>query len=155
MTSTARVLRQSCTSLLLIPFPAIFNYVILKQGSANYFINKSDEKSEVYNITEDPDQLYKGTSKFFVVNTNNIIKHWVMKDVPAMQLQDYSSSIENYISKLEFQLSEYRFPDQPFENKMKDWDMVSVELLKYDDFGISLMYPKIFLDFSSSESPSI
>src|SRR5205823_8636954 len=54
-------------------------------------------------------------------------------------------SIENYVSKLEFQLSEYRFPDQPIEKKMKDWAMVSEELMKYEAFGRAITEENIFV----------
>jgi hypothetical protein len=116
--------------------PGIFNYMILKQGNLNYFINSTDQKSKVYKVTKQPDQSYPPEDeKIYAVNTDVTIKNWVMKDVPAMRVQDYTSSIENYISKLEFQLSEYRFPRQPIEKKMKDWQMVSTEMLKDADFG--------------------
>ncbi|HET9825549.1 MAG TPA: DUF3857 domain-containing protein, partial [Chitinophagaceae bacterium] len=119
-----------------IRVPSIFNYMILKQGDLNYFINSTDQKSKVYNVTKQPDQSYPPEyDKVYAVNTNVIIKNWVMKDVPAMHVQDYTSSIENYVSKLEFQLSEYRFPDEPIEKKMKDWQMVSKEMIKDEDFG--------------------
>jgi hypothetical protein len=114
--------------------PAVFNYTILKQGALNYYINSTDEKSETFKVKEGDNLAYR-IDEIYAINTNITIKNWVMKDVPAMQIQDYTSSIENYISKLEFQLSEYRFPDRPIEKKMKDWDMVSQEMLKDEDFG--------------------
>ena len=112
--------------------PAVFNYTILKQE--NSYINSTDEKSETFKVKEGDNLAYR-IDEIYAINTNITIKNWVMKDVPAMQIQDYTSSIENYISKLEFQLSEYRFPDRPIEKKMKDWDMVNKEMLKDDDFG--------------------
>ena len=112
----------------------MFNYTILKQGALNYYINSTDEKSETFTVKEG-DKLAYRTEEIYAINTNITIKNWVMKDVPAMQTQDYTSSIENYVSKLEFQLSEYRFPDRPIEKKMKDWDLVGKEMLKDDDFG--------------------
>ena len=35
---------------------------------------------------------------------------WVMKDVPAIKEESYTSTIENHISKIEFQLAELRHP---------------------------------------------
>ena len=61
-----------------------------------------------------------------------------MKDVPAMQIQDYTSSIENYISKLEFQLSEYRFPDRPVEKKMKIYGELITRTERSDDRKVIL-----------------
>jgi hypothetical protein len=119
-----------------VQVPAIFNYTILKQGDLNYFINTTGQKNEVFNVRQQPGQSYPPEAEqVYAVNTSVTVKNWVMKNVPALRRQDYTSSIENYISKMEFQLSEYRFPDEPVENKMKNWDMVSKELLKADDFG--------------------
>lgn len=123
-----------------VSIPAIFSYILLKQGITGFYLNTSSEKNEVYSVTEDPDQYYQGTAKIFAVNTTNTIRDWAMKDIPAMPFEDFVFSNRNYISRLEFQLSEYRFPDEPVESKMKNWDMVTEELLKFDDFG------KVYLD---------
>ena len=117
-----------------ISVPAVFNHTILKQGALNYYINSTDEKSETF-VVREGDNLATRTEEVYSINTNITIKNWVMKDVPGIQIQDFTPSIENYISKLEFQLSEYRFPDQPVEKKMKDWDLVSKEMLRAEDFG--------------------
>ena len=129
-----------------VQVPATFNYTILKQGNLDYFINTTDQKNEVFNVRQQPGQAYPPEAeRIYAVNTTVTIKDWVMKDVAGMLTQDYTSSVENYISKLEFQLSEYRFPDEPIENKMKNWDMVSKELLNAEDFGKPLVGDNIWV----------
>ncbi|CAN5318723.1 hypothetical protein BH11BAC6_BH11BAC6_10780 [soil metagenome] len=123
---------------------AIFNYAILKQGATNYVLNRTDGKSKVFRVSQDPEQPYE-LEKIYAVSTIVTIRQWAMKDIPAMHSQDYTSSIDNYVSKLDFQLSEYRFPDEPIENKLKDWKMLSTELLKSDDFGQPLIEKNIWV----------
>jgi len=122
-----------------ISVPVLFNYIIKQQGSLNFFIDKTRQKTEVFRVRQGPKDMYTGQEEFYAVTSNVVTKNWVMKAVPAMQVQDYTSSTENYISKLEFQLSEYRMPDEPVESKMKDWNMVGSELLKDADFGRPIM----------------
>lgn len=129
-----------------INIPSIFNYIILKQGNLNYYINQQDIKNAVYNINDESKNLPNVPAKYYVVNTNVIVRKWAIKDMPAMAEQDYSSTTKNYISKLEFQLSQYRFPDEPPQEKMSDWPTVSAEMMKYDDFGKPLLDENVWMD---------
>ena len=119
-----------------VQVPAMFNYTILKQGDFDYWINSTDQKAQVFSVRKQADQAYPPEAeRVYMVNTVVTIKNWAMKDVPGMPVQNYTSSIQNYVSRLEFQLSEFRFPDQPVESKVKTWQMLATEMLKDEDFG--------------------
>ncbi len=60
-----------------------------------------------------------------------------MKDVPALKEESYTSTINNHLSRIQFQLSELREPFVP-KKIMGTWQQASTELLKDQDFGYSL-----------------
>jgi hypothetical protein len=70
-----------------------------------------------------------------------------MKDVPAIREEKFISSMKNYYSRIEFQLSAYNFRGQPYEPKIKDWIQTSTYLMDEDDnFGLDLKRETAFLN---------
>ena len=68
-----------------VSIPEMFNYVTLAQGGNPFYINTSADNIE------------------FGFRAKQ--HRWVMKDVPALNDESYTSTINNYISKVEFQLA--------------------------------------------------
>ena len=62
---------------------------------------------------------------------------WVMKNVPALKEESFTSSIHNFISKLDFQLSDIRYPLTP-HNVMGTWPEVCKHLLESEYFGADI-----------------
>ncbi len=60
-----------------------------------------------------------------------------MKDVPALKEESYTSTIDNHLARIQFQLAELRHPFTP-KNIMGTWQQACTELLKDEDFGYSL-----------------
>jgi len=58
--------------------------------------------------------------------------------VPALVEEPFTSSVENYIARIEFQLSGYAFRNIAPQDFMGNWTSVSEGLLKEDDFGADL-----------------
>jgi hypothetical protein len=69
-----------------------------------------------------------------------------MKNIPAFKPEDYLTSPENYISKIEFQLSKESNDGQDYTEVMNGWEKASEDLLKREDFGSFLMEDNFFLD---------
>ena len=55
----------------------------------------------------------------------------------GLKEESYTSTLDNHIAKINFQLSEYRRPLTP-KNVMGSWTEVSKELLNDEDFGAQL-----------------
>jgi hypothetical protein len=104
-------------------FPAVFNYVVTKQGYLP--IARSDSAwDSVYQIG-----IKAITTKCYVIR-------WEMTDVPAFKEEPYISAPDNYVSAVRFQLSEY--PDLEKKKKIKvydTWDVVNKDLFKSKSFG--------------------
>jgi hypothetical protein len=61
-----------------------------------------------------------------------------MKDVPALKRESYITTLGNYISKIAFQISSVRYPQQPEKPMMRTWNQLADDLLKNTYFGADL-----------------
>lgn len=117
-----------------VSMPQFFYYVTLAQGYQPFHIRDQKNRRENYTITD------VGTS----VNTEryNISSgvtdfRWVMKDVPALKEESFTSTLDNHIAKIEFQLAERRDP-LVYKRIMGSWPDATKELLEDEDFGTVL-----------------
>src|SRR5688500_11515375 len=62
---------------------------------------------------------------------------WVMKDVSELKEESFTSTLENHVAAIEFQLSEFRQPLNP-RQFMRTWPDLVKELMEDEDFGKSL-----------------
>ena len=119
-----------------VQIPEFFNYVYLAQGYQTPIVNEStDYKS--FSVTEQGEGA-SGSSQHYTFSGGVVNKRWVMKNVPALKEEPYTSTLDNHISKVEFQLSQYRFPNTPVKDIMGNWFTVSDEKMKSEDFGLPL-----------------
>jgi hypothetical protein len=59
-----------------------------------------------------------------------------MKDIPAFIEEDYMTAPKNFLSAVNFELSEYTSPYNGIKNKMtKEWKDIDYQLKNYSDFG--------------------
>ncbi|OUR95085.1 hypothetical protein A9Q87_00655 [Flavobacteriales bacterium 34_180_T64] len=81
---------------------------------------------------------------------------YVMKDIPAFIQEDYMTTKENYLSRIEYELKTFRGFDGRVNNYSKSWKTVNTELKTDKNIGRQLgksSYTKTLLDDSiTSES---
>lgn len=118
-----------------VEIPEYYDYVYLAQGYKTYHINTSKEASRSYRIHSSRSDALGSTNQDFVLTGMAKMKRWVMKDVPALKSESFITTMENYRSKIEFQLSAYRFPNQPVQMVMENWPKVTENLMKSESFG--------------------
>ncbi|GAB2656394.1 hypothetical protein GCM10027036_07280 [Flavihumibacter cheonanensis] len=118
-----------------VEIPEYFDYVYLTQGYHRYHINTTKDVSRTYRINVGRTEFIGGTRNDIVLTGLAKMKRWVMKDIPALKSESYITTLENYRSKIEFQLSSIRFPNQAPKLVMENWQKVSSDLLKSEDFG--------------------
>lgn len=119
-----------------VDLPEFFDYVFLSQGYLLFDIKTSKTRQGNFNVRVPRDDGMK--SENFSLNGTVMENHWVIKNVPALKEERYTSSLQNHISKMEFQMSGQRFPNQPYRDIMGNWKKVGEELLKSSDFGEDL-----------------
>ena len=63
---------------------------------------------------------------------------WVMKDLPAFEIEDHMRSFRNYVSKIDFELKSIEVPHGPIQNYTKSWDKIGKNLMKHNRFGMDI-----------------
>ena len=117
-----------------VKIPDFFNYVFLSQGYLKFDIEEKAESFKRFIVTN---STGSGPTETFPINTSIHERKWVIKNVPAIKEESFTTTISNHIAKIEFQLSEYRFPEQPIKKIMGDWSTISEKLLGREDFGLT------------------
>jgi hypothetical protein len=117
-----------------VSVPEFYNYVFLSQGYHPYHIKTSKTRQSGFSIT---DTRGAGATERYEFRGIVLDYRFVMKDVPALKEESYTSTIDNHIAKVNFQLSERRPPLNP-ENVMGTWTKLSTELLNDERFGADL-----------------
>jgi hypothetical protein len=125
--------------------PKFFEYVTLSQGYLPFQVNSADSRPVTFHLTQpggsDRDER-------FTYDDNVVTHRWVMKNIPALKEEPFTTTIDNYVSKLEFQLHRYNFTyiGAVPKDVMGNWNKVSEGLLKEDDFGADLDSHNAWLD---------
>lgn len=111
--------------------PAFFNYVFLTQGYLKYDINEMKTGTTAFNVA-----VSEGTGRMERIRFESPYTNyrWVMKNVPPLKEEAYTSTVSNYIAKIEFQLSEYRQPLQ-YKRIMGTWSQLAEDLMRAEYFG--------------------
>lgn len=114
--------------------PSFFKYVFLTKGELKFHINESKEKFQNFLVRVGGESAYE-SSDLISLNSNNTVLRWVMKDVPALKEESFTSTMDNHLAFMEFQMSGQQFPNMPYRNIMGSWPNVCIELLKDKEFG--------------------
>ncbi len=117
--------------------PEFFHYVFLSKGTHPLHIQDKKEKQQTYRVRI-PAESAMERDDVISLNSTNTISRWVMKDVPALKEESFTSSMDNHLAAMEFQMSGQKFPDMPFRDIMGSWAKVYAELLKDKEFGNDL-----------------
>ena len=132
--------------------PEFYKYVILSQGYQPFFINKVDKSNASFSFTERIERKDLGDNRLGAAtnsfNVDGMVDYhtWVMKNVPGLKEEPFTTTIRNSIAKIEFQLNEVAFPNAPRHNYMDTWQSVSEELRKDDEFGVPINKSNNWLD---------
>lgn len=103
----------------MIPF---YEYTYILQGS-----NKFDD-FKTY-------QVNSPSSPVAGIEYQDVVYYFVMKDIPAFKDEAYITSANDYIIKLDFQLSAIHYPTGGNVNIMTTWKELSKEMLDNESFG--------------------
>ncbi len=109
-----------------VTIPNILDFIFNKIGDLPLDIN---------DVTNGNQTFYNKGSTF---PTSTVIHKFGMKNVPAIKKEKFTTTLENHISRINFQLSKIDFPGVPSQDVMRNWYAVSKDLLKDDDFGADI-----------------
>jgi hypothetical protein len=110
---------SSAYSVAMIPF---YEYVYVLQSPKKPDIMESHEEQSI-------------SRRFGVTEYHNMIHRFVMKNVPAYDDEEYITSEEDHIRKIDFQLSCIHYPNGSSMDVVRTWPALIKELVKHHDFG--------------------
>ena len=119
-----------------ITVPQYFDYVILKQGYVVAAIDTTRVQYEVYNIIDGGGAT--DASEHISASANTFNHIWAMKDVPPLKDENFITTVDNYLSRIDFQLTAIRMPNDPPKMVMRTWPDVADELMKRESFGSTI-----------------
>jgi len=126
-----------------VSIPEFFDYVAIAQGYQS-FASKVDSRTFQHFTVIIPGATQ--ANETVTLDGNVSTTRWVMKDVPFLKEEKFTSTLRNHIAKIEFQLSRIAFPNQMPEDIMGNWVKITDELMKDEEFGAALGKNNNWLD---------
>ena len=114
-----------------VRIPQFIGYVFLMQGYLAPHIRDKKDGSDYFTVSSSGGVGAASRTSFTSGVTTT---RWVMKDVPVLKEESFTSSLDNHISKIEFQLAEYKEPLQ-YKNVMGSWTQLTQRLREASYFG--------------------
>lgn len=118
-----------------LSLPVFLGYVFLTQGYKNYDIKDKNQRNENFQVA---DSRGTGATERFSFNSSVDDYRWVIKNVPALKEESFTSTTDNHIAKIEFQLSELRPPAFRYERIMGTWEQLTENRINSEYFGQQL-----------------
>ncbi|WP_386130849.1 DUF3857 domain-containing protein [Winogradskyella litorisediminis] len=122
--------------------PGNYEYNIKLVGSLPLDVNKSDVE---------PNCLEAGRGAY----ANCAIYKYVMTDIPAYKAEEYTTTRDNYLSRIEYELSVVRQFNGAVDKISKTWEDVDGELRTDSDFGRQINKKKLVKDVLPSNITTI
>ncbi len=99
--------------------------------------SKSYKDSFRYNITSvDPGIGRSGSVRSSgTLSPDGTAFRWVLENVPAIKEEAYITTIQDYLSRIEFELSYTKYPGKGINNYSSSWEKLAEEFLKDPRFG--------------------
>lgn len=134
-----------------VSLPPFIKYMSAGIALHNFHIKEQREKPATYNISQKNEHIITHEDRF-TVSTNVTEFRWVMKDLPAMKEEPFTTALSNYTNKIEFQLAGYDKPLEP-KNIKTTWEEATKDLLKSEYFGNAIS--QAYIDLHQLTSPLI
>lgn len=125
--------------------PEFFDFVFLPQGYIPYVLDTAIYSRQTFNLSSGGRSAYS-TSTTFTVQGNTVTRRWAEENVPPMKDEIFTTTVDNYISQIAFQLNAIRIPEQPVEPIMQNWYQAAEGLMKDEDFGLELTHGNNWLN---------
>lgn len=118
--------------------PEYFSYDKYMQGYLTLFVN--EQKEEASSITFNNKERSGGNVSVTSYSQDKVdyreVRHrWVVKDAPAFKVEPYLTTYRDYISKINFELSYIKYPNQPIKPYLGTWGEICETLATDEDFG--------------------
>lgn len=114
--------------------PQFFTYAFLSHGYRSFDISNQKNRTVNFSIS---DSRNASATERYSLSSGVTDYRWVMKDVPELKKESYTSSLKNHIARIEFQLTSQNYPLTPHDYR-NTWPTLVKELLQSSYFGETL-----------------
>ena len=118
--------------------PEYYNYERYLQGYvALSVVETSESNNTITFMSSDRDDFtgaVRGTNVDKVTYVDKRFR-WAAQNVPAFKMEPYMTTYMDYISKIHFELSYYKFPNQPIKPVMGSWEEINARYAESADCG--------------------
>ena len=117
-----------------ITVPTLFDFMFLPGGFYD-LKPEAEEGTKTYNLlhTNATGRSEVGTYR---ATTNHL--RWSLSNLKPMLTEKFTTTTQNYISKIEFQLRSLNYPESPSKPYMSTWNELVKTLMKDEQFGADL-----------------
>lgn len=127
-----------------VRIPSMFNYAVINQGYRQFDLTDATVTQGVQRILNPSNSATSGV-QISVWEGSVYNSVWGIGNVPAMKTEPFTTSVGNYLQRIEFQLHTIRWPSGLVEDQMGTWDKLAEGLLKDEGFGADLAKQNGFL----------
>jgi hypothetical protein len=126
-----------------VSVPEYFTYRQIQQGYEPMFIYKETNGSIGFTIKTASSTSSGEVSAVggYVPSSNEKITavtkdfRWAMKDLPSIREEPFMTTIDDYVCKIEFELSSSFFPGGGYKSYANSWESINTRLLENESFG--------------------
>lgn len=137
-----------------VSIPEYFSYDKYMQGYVPITVNEQTQKHSSYMVTNKErsgDRVTTTDYKTSNIDFTETNYRWAIGDIPAFKNEPYMTSYRDFVSKIRFDLSYVKFPDEPIKNFRGTWESLNADFLDNAYFG-KLVSGSGFLNKSVEEA---
>ncbi|MFC4262764.1 transglutaminase domain-containing protein [Ferruginibacter yonginensis] len=116
--------------------PTLFNYIYLPTGYYN-LKPTIEEGFEQFKIV-DRGQTAFARTEIYYYDATMVHSTWVLKDLPALTKEPFTTALKNHRAAIEFQLKSLDYPNSESKPYLSNWNELVKTLLKDETFGADL-----------------
>ncbi len=121
-----------------VAVPQYYDFITFKQGYLPYAVDTAETYRDNFLIRDNGDAGSSGAAGSV---TATVFKHkWAIQNVPSIKPEAFTTTINNYRSKISFQFSALRRADGSIKPYLSDWGSMVDELMKRESFGLDLTH---------------
>ncbi len=124
-----------------VGIPEFYDYIFISQG---YHEVKRDPRKDAiksfpfhYEV-KGPYGTGTGQSEYSNVSANVSTYRWVAQDIPALKEEPYITTLSNYVSRIDFQMSTFKPSPGVVKPVMGTWPKLSEDMMKHEFYGAAL-----------------
>ena len=119
---------------VLIPPP--LHYIMRLQGSTQFDFDTTKEVFQSYSVRESNGAA---SDDSYSISGNSTYRKWVKKNVPALHEEAFITSLDNYYTRVKFQLKFVQWSEQSQRHEQSStWNTRAKTMMESEDFGLAL-----------------